>query len=505
MARQTVEFIARDRRHAQALTERTSAAAPAMTAAIARVLDALDRPERRVRLDVVEIDLGACDPAHWEAALVAGIERELATTLRAALAAPGAEPSDAPPAALELLMVFARSGRLPWWAGAADLPGTAVKRLAAEGAAPEAVRRLLALPGAVERLVRQLDDGALASLAVLALLPADAPVAAQAARLGAEMAQRLERTSTVERRELWAAVLRQVAQGLPAEPPPGAAPSSVPPETVDRPQLPDIGPRGAAADSPPAVLAARLEAFARRWPHAADPVRHLAAIVAGLDAGTAEAALRLLGVDAGPEPAALAAVVAALQAAGMVSRDEAQALHAALAVAQPPADPHDAIAVDCAGLPLLVPFLPAFFDGLDLLEDRDFRGEAARHRAVGLLHFLASGALEAPEPLLPLAKLLAGLPLDAMHEPAAPLEAREIAAGEALLAAVIGHAPMLGRISTAGLRASFLMRPGTLTTRDGHWLLRVERRSFDVLLDRLPWSFNWVRLPWMTAPLQIEW
>ena len=50
-----------------------------------------------------------------------------------------------------------------------------------------------------------------------------------------------------------------------------------------------------------------------------------------------------------------------------------------------------------------------------------------------------------------------------------------------------------------------LRRPAVLSSRTGAWLLRVERRAEDALLERLPWSWSWIRLPWMEHPLQVEW
>ena len=50
-----------------------------------------------------------------------------------------------------------------------------------------------------------------------------------------------------------------------------------------------------------------------------------------------------------------------------------------------------------------------------------------------------------------------------------------------------------------------MRRPAVLTSRTGAWLLRVERRAEDGLLDRFPWGWSWIRLPWMDHPLQVEW
>ncbi len=73
------------------------------------------------------------------------------------------------------------------------------------------------------------------------------------------------------------------------------------------------------------------------------------------------------------------------------------------------------------------------------------------------------------------------------------------------LTAVIEGAPILRQMSLPGFRGSFLARQGQLSTRDGAWLLRVERETYDVVLERFPWSFQWVRLPWMNAPMFVEW
>mgnify|MGYP006992414521 FL=1 len=39
----------------------------------------------------------------------------------------------------------------------------------------------------------------------------------------------------------------------------------------------------------------------------------------------------------------------------------------------------------------------------------------------------------------------------------------------------------------------------------GGWLLRVERLSHDVVLDRFPWGASFVKLPWMEEALSVEW
>ena len=158
-----------------------------------------------------------------------------------------------------------------------------------------------------------------------------------------------------------------------------------------------------------------------------------------------------------------------------------------------------------AGLVIVWPFIKTFFDRLDLLEEDRFKSEGARQRGVALLQYLATEDPAPPEYLLPLNKLLCGIELDAVFELEYPLTEAERDECNSLLTAVIAQAPILNNMSIPGFRGSFLLRLGILSLRDGIWLLRVERETYDLVLDRFPWGFEWVKLPWMETPLQVEW
>jgi len=110
-----------------------------------------------------------------------------------------------------------------------------------------------------------------------------------------------------------------------------------------------------------------------------------------------------------------------------------------------------------------------------------------------------------PEYLLPLNKVLCGLEPADVFEFGDPLSDIELEESGRLLEATIGHAPILRNMSVAGFCGSFLLRKGVITARDGAWILRVEQESFDLVLERFPWSFDWIKLPWMPAALRVEW
>lgn len=169
--------------------------------------------------------------------------------------------------------------------------------------------------------------------------------------------------------------------------------------------------------------------------------------------------------------------------------------------------PGEQALVPDAGLVLCAPFLPRLWQRLDLLapDGQAFATPAAAARAVQLMRLLATGRTETPEHLLVLPRLLCALPewqtLDAELKPT-PAERDAL---DGLLVAMIRHWKRLGSTSPAGLRETFLSRPGQLERGESHWRLRVEARAFDMLLDDVPWAFKTVRLPWMPEVLHVEW
>lgn len=159
--------------------------------------------------------------------------------------------------------------------------------------------------------------------------------------------------------------------------------------------------------------------------------------------------------------------------------------------------------IENAGLVLLHPFLPRLFAGLHIAAGN---GILQPERALCLLHYLATGALKAPEYELLLPKLLCGVDLRVPVASEVGLTQAERAECTALLEAVVAHWDALGNSSADALRGTFLLRPGKLSQReDGDWLLQVESSGFDILLDRLPWATSFIKLPWMDQTLWVEW
>jgi hypothetical protein len=152
---------------------------------------------------------------------------------------------------------------------------------------------------------------------------------------------------------------------------------------------------------------------------------------------------------------------------------------------------------------ILHPFLPRLFEALGIAAGDELIDQ---NRALCLLHHLATGELTAPEHRLALAKVMCGVSLDEPVRADVGLTMAETEESIAMLNAAIGHWEALRGTSPEALRGEFLMRAGSLTVDlDGDWLLRVETRSVDILLDQLPWGLSLIKLPWMRRLLRVEW
>ncbi len=158
-----------------------------------------------------------------------------------------------------------------------------------------------------------------------------------------------------------------------------------------------------------------------------------------------------------------------------------------------------------AGVVLLHPFLKPMFESLGLLRGGKFVNIKARRRAAALIHYLATGSEEMAEYDMALPKLLVGLPLHKPMDRHFKLTELECTDTDGLLQAVLSHWKALGSTTPDGLREGFLKRNGKLTHRSDGWLLQVEAKTLDILLDRLPWGFGIVQLSWMKEMLFVEW
>jgi Contractile injection system tape measure protein len=121
------------------------------------------------------------------------------------------------------------------------------------------------------------------------------------------------------------------------------------------------------------------------------------------------------------------------------------------------------------------------------------------------LQYLTVGEEEVVEYDATLLKLLCALPFETPIDSRIELTDIEKKEVDELLTMVIQHWGALGDVGVDSLRQGFLQRDGKLSKRSDGWLLQIEKQTMDILLDRLPWGFGVVKLPWQTDMLFVEW
>jgi hypothetical protein len=163
----------------------------------------------------------------------------------------------------------------------------------------------------------------------------------------------------------------------------------------------------------------------------------------------------------------------------------------------------EGVPTESAGIVLLHPFLIRFLELFGWLDSHLHIRAEHRWHAVHALHWITHKRQARDDAELALEKALCQIPIqDPVRSP--EVGSRVIEEAEELLRAVIGHWRALKDTSPDGLREAFLARPGLFYAVEPP-RLHVETRAYDVLLSRLPWSFDRVALPWLRSPIQVRW
>ena len=158
-----------------------------------------------------------------------------------------------------------------------------------------------------------------------------------------------------------------------------------------------------------------------------------------------------------------------------------------------------------AGIVLLNPFLPTLFSRLGLLENGHFFDDNTRIKAVYLMCYSVHGIVSPPDDNLILLKAFVGIDLSVSLYPVPEIADNEKETVDIILNSMIKHWTRLGNTSIEGLRASFLQREGKLEEKEEYYVLNVDNKSYDMLLDSIPWSFSIIRFPWMAKPIRVNW
>lgn len=161
--------------------------------------------------------------------------------------------------------------------------------------------------------------------------------------------------------------------------------------------------------------------------------------------------------------------------------------------------------IENAGMILLHPYLTRFLNTVGLIRNGKFADTEKQAQAIHLMQYLTSGEVGVEEYELVLPKVLCGMPVQCPVAREVELDPDWLEEADHLLEVVVQQWKALGEVSTASLREGFLSRPGKLSKKENGWLLQVEQKAIDVLLDRLPWGLSLVKFPWMKEMMHVEW
>ncbi len=166
---------------------------------------------------------------------------------------------------------------------------------------------------------------------------------------------------------------------------------------------------------------------------------------------------------------------------------------------------HESFIINNAGLVLFFPFMPMFFRDLGYIEDGIFAVKQHQYKAAQILHYLATGSSNTPENLLVLNKLLVGLNINTPIPDNIKLTRKQKKSCNTLLESILAHWTALGNTSVRGLQGSFLLRDGVIKKDGDNWILYVERKGYDILLEKIPWSFRLIKFPWTKYFIHVQW
>lgn len=163
------------------------------------------------------------------------------------------------------------------------------------------------------------------------------------------------------------------------------------------------------------------------------------------------------------------------------------------------------VVVRNAGIVILNSYIPMLFERLGLTANKSFLNNESQLDAVHYLQYVITGQESTEEILLLLNKVLCGLPLSTPLKDGIDITPENSELVERLIEAVIAHWNTIGSSSVDGFRGNWLVRDGLLTEKEDRWELHIDKRPYDILIHKSPYSFSIIKYQWMDKPLYVIW
>ncbi|MEP0263093.1 contractile injection system tape measure protein [Dokdonia sp.] len=156
-----------------------------------------------------------------------------------------------------------------------------------------------------------------------------------------------------------------------------------------------------------------------------------------------------------------------------------------------------------AGLIIVHPYLSHFFKNCGLLDDNNTITD--QEVAVHALHYLATKKEQQIESYMVFEKFLCGVPIQKTIPRHIVLSDYIKEQAEELLESVIENWGVFNNASTDLICHEFLQREGKLSFTEDNPKIVIERKTQDILVDKLPWGIGICRLPWLDQLIFTNW
>ncbi len=155
-----------------------------------------------------------------------------------------------------------------------------------------------------------------------------------------------------------------------------------------------------------------------------------------------------------------------------------------------------------AGLVLIHPFMATLFKHCNLMDPKT-NTLTDPGTCIHLLHYIATGKTNQPESAMLFEKYLCAIPLHQSINKHVKLTRKHKTEAAKVIGAVQQNWSAMKTASVGLLQHEFFQRPGKLTVDSQ--TLTIERKTQDILMDKLSWGISMIRLPWQSQFTYVNW
>lgn len=167
-------------------------------------------------------------------------------------------------------------------------------------------------------------------------------------------------------------------------------------------------------------------------------------------------------------------------------------------------DENNGYYVQNAGLVLIHPFMKNLFIYCNLI-DAKTQKLINPELCIHLLHYIATGKTNQPESDMLFEKFLCNIPLQQSISRHVKLSKKHKTHAKKVIEAIQQNWSAMKISSPELIQHEFLQRSGKLVLDNDNYTLTIERKTQDILLDKISWGISFIKLPWQDQFIYVNW